>query len=80
MGAALREQHHLHTVSVTIFPEPMPNLGENKRAIQVLGQQCDTLRHIEVRWMRRDGDGYQEVSFGKGLLRGQWVYAHSLAT
>ncbi|EKM54410.1 uncharacterized protein PHACADRAFT_258238 [Phanerochaete carnosa HHB-10118-sp] len=79
MGAALRGLHHLHTISVTVFPEPMPNLGENKRAIRVLGEHCDTLRHVEVRWLRRDGVEYRELSSSNGLLRGQWAYTQSLA-
>ncbi|GJE95484.1 hypothetical protein PsYK624_116690 [Phanerochaete sordida] len=80
MGAAVRGLHHLHTLSVTLFPEPMPSPAENRRAIQLLGEHCDTLRHVEVRWMRRDGDEYREVALGSELLRGQWTYSQSLAT
>ena len=79
MGQALERLHRLHTISVTIFPEPLMIPQENIKAIHVLSAHCDTLRRVEVRWCRRDDEGYHYAATRQELIRGRWAYKSTLS-
>ena len=79
MGRALQGLQRLHTISVTMLPEPLMDHQENARAIELLSAHCNTLRRVEVRWCRKDEEGYHQVANRGGLVRGQWAYKTALS-